>query len=935
MSLETLRAESKKTLRRPVAKVRITWTDPLIDLSLNTSATEENRAAHTIQVADNVEDVPRKWFHTNHTLVTLDGTFYPMPGTLLDARKSQVGWWGTQNSDGTTGSFPAGSEPTLTLSFSRRYVKEVTVSGDSAYGEYPVDYTVTMYETIAGVYTAVEQITVTGNTDGARTDQFVTPSFNATRIELEVSKWSRTGTVVKVAEFYSDVIEEFTTDDILALNILQEFEGSEGTLPVGNISCNELDLNMQNLTDRFYSENTGSDIYTLIRRNRKIEPFLGFRYPGGVEEYIPLGLYWSGDWATSELDTGAQTTARDRFELMRKTEFPISAVESIQGERVSLHEILTLVLAELEGYMYDLFYDIDSLNNSPNVRYFDSEIFADSSYFDVLKLIVAAGLAYAYMDTPTDEEITANGPLCKDILRVRNLDEVFPSGVFPEDAIPITKDDYINRSQPADTESMANVIVVPYTVYTDGEAEEFTYTKRDEDSISEYGVMTFEYDSNELVQTEREAEAIALSLLESFVVPKRDVEVETFGDITLKLTDQVQVPEYQKGGVDKRGIFALRRISAEFDGSLRIMLNGRKLADDNSLVEYEARGVLAQPSISGLSGELSFPSLRGDNGAQDISGVAVEPATIGREADTYEVPDSANTPPVFTLHPQDVQVASGGTAVFTAVASGTPTPTLQWRISRAISEYRNGVSGHDYVASEWPKTQGDASVTYNAQSIRVGYSASSLTAIIGTVQGGLEYGKQVLKVIEQNVPGSSNPITSIFYASNTAFTSRVTIQYIESSNEVKLDTVVGGTVTNSVSLTTTLPTDISNHTFTTTVTGDGANALIEIVLVDSLGAEVFSYSNTLINAIDTAANYGGVLSTRGIGFEVFEISYQGVGWPDTTNLPYEVLVGETSGTLSRPNIGTTGDTFGTKYDCVATNAAGTATSNEATVTETP
>ena len=40
MSIETLREESKATVRRPIAKVIVTWTDPLIDPSIDAVPSE-------------------------------------------------------------------------------------------------------------------------------------------------------------------------------------------------------------------------------------------------------------------------------------------------------------------------------------------------------------------------------------------------------------------------------------------------------------------------------------------------------------------------------------------------------------------------------------------------------------------------------------------------------------------------------------------------------------------------------------------------------------------------------------------------------------------------------------------------------------------------------------------------------------------------------
>jgi len=634
MTLATLREESKATVRRPIAKVIVTWTDPLIDLSLNTETSENNRVSHPVQVADLITEVPRKWFHTNDTDVLLDGSFYPAPSTLKEARKSQMGWWGTQSADGS-GVFS--SPPTLGVTFTRRLVEGVTVSGDSALDEYPVDYSVTVYITTGGELVPVEVLQITGNTQVSRYDAFVQSHSDATKIKLTVTRWSTPDKVVKIVEFYSAVVEEFGADDIMLLNILQEFESAEGTLPVGNISCNELDLSLQNITDRFFSENTNSDIHTLIRRNRKIEPFLGFRYKNGTEEYVPMGLYWSGDWATTDNSTSAQTSARDRFELMRKKNFPYEEVfpEILSG--VTIKFLMTEVLDSLFGYMYDFFYDISDMDDEYIVPHFDPEFFKKKTYFQVVKELAVAGLLYVYMDTPTEDEVTENGLLCKDMFRAKRLDTVFPQALDPSDAIQITKDDFIDKSQLADTESMANTINVVYKQFSlvegEWESEEVTYSVEDADSISEYGVMDYEYQTSDLIQEESHASDVADSLLESFKVPKRDIEVNSFGDVTLELANQINVPEYQKNNVDRRGIFAITKLNSQYDGSLRVVVSGRKLADDNSLVVNGGRGVLAQPSVEDLSGVMSFPS------TDDVSGVLAEPFTQDREADTYVVPE--------------------------------------------------------------------------------------------------------------------------------------------------------------------------------------------------------------------------------------------------------------------------------------------------------
>jgi len=586
MTIATLRDESKRNGRTPIIKVDVTWSDPLIDVSINTATSENNRVSYPTQVADLVTDVPKKWFHTNDPDVLLDGTFFAMPSTLLEARKYQVGWWGTQSA-GAAGEFIAPNLPTLSVGFTKRPVYGFTVAGDNALNEFPVDFTVTVFTKSGVSFSPVEVLEITGNTLLKYTALFNNPHLTAAKIELKISKWNTPGKIVKIVEFYSSITETFESDEIEYLNILEEFEGSEGTLPVGNISCNEMDISFQNITDRFFSENTDSDIHTFIKRNRKIEPFIGFQYANGTKEYIAKGLFWSGDWAVSDNGTGAQTSARDRFEMLRRVDFPWEDVFPEILAYNSLKSIIETVLFSATDYMYDFFYDISDLTDDYLVPHFEAEFFKNKTYFAVIKDLAAASLSYAYMDLPTEEEQEQNGTLNKDIMRMKRVETVFPTTAPPEDAIVITKDDFLEKMQPADTESMANTINVIYKEFTQDPEDpekwddvELKETAKDSDSITEYGIMNFEYESSDLIQTPQLARSIANSLLTSFKIPKRNIDLQTFGDITLNLADQVEIPEYQKNGIDKRGVFAITKNSLQFDGGLRIDVSGRKLIED-------------------------------------------------------------------------------------------------------------------------------------------------------------------------------------------------------------------------------------------------------------------------------------------------------------------------------------------------------------------
>lgn len=99
--------------------------------------------------------------------------------------------------------------------------------------------------------------------------------------------------------------------------------------------------------------------------------------------------------------------------------------------------------------------------------------------------------------------------------------------------------------------------------------------KRDEVSIQENGLKKYTFD-NPFVQDRATAELIADKLL-SFANAKRDIEIDWRGDPALELADVTMIPEYQRRGLDQRGIFYITKQELEYDGGLRARLEGRKM----------------------------------------------------------------------------------------------------------------------------------------------------------------------------------------------------------------------------------------------------------------------------------------------------------------------------------------------------------------------
>jgi hypothetical protein len=256
-------------VRKPKARVTVIWTDPFIDSHIITPL-QRNETCWPDQIADRVETVPHKWAHCDGT-TPLSAGLYPMPGTWAEALDNQVGWWGADECD-ALGDFATAQ--ICEIVFAPRPALTLRVVGDDAWGEYPVDFTVEIWTGPAGALRE-KIVTVTGNTDLVWTQDISADEItDCSKMILSITKWSTGSRVVKIVEFFTVISEVYDGDDIMSMSILEEAEVRDGSIPAGNISANEMDLALENVTDRFFSGNTAGSLYNLIKKNRKILPEL-------------------------------------------------------------------------------------------------------------------------------------------------------------------------------------------------------------------------------------------------------------------------------------------------------------------------------------------------------------------------------------------------------------------------------------------------------------------------------------------------------------------------------------------------------------------------------------------------------------------------------------------------------------------------------------
>jgi hypothetical protein len=272
------------------------------------------------------------------------------------------------------------------MTFAARTIESLLVCGDTIYNEYPVNFQIKVYNGAVVVHTE----TVTGNTL-LRWQKEITTINSATKMTLEVSVWSAGLRIVKISEFYTSIIRQYTGNDIMSLGLTEEMELADNSLPIGNISCNEIDIRLNNVDDKFFPGNIDSDLHTLIKPNRKIFAELGFYLPNGDIEYVSLGTYWSGDWDIPEMGTYAGTSARDRMEQLRKNTFSKSDLY----HNTNLYDLALVVLEDAKLDIPDLKWKVDE-----GLADFEVEWawLANVTYFEALRQIVEACMAQCYCD---------------------------------------------------------------------------------------------------------------------------------------------------------------------------------------------------------------------------------------------------------------------------------------------------------------------------------------------------------------------------------------------------------------------------------------------------------------------------------------------------------------------------------------------------------
>jgi len=595
--------ESKKIVRRPYATVRVTWAGIGVDNVRVHHSHTSNRASLRDQVIGGL-GIEERWAFCetvdgSESTAELDNGICAMPD--FDEQHPDygdgylVGWWGSSPQPFTGQNMSLRFPPsTITKVHLRGYLPN-----DSEKKEWPVGILISCYggknynEPRTYSDGSAAYIAVFDNDSADIILEFKEPVTDVTSLRLDIASWSHLGGFVKMTKFaFADIVEEYRPDDILTMSILEETDGDTGSLPIGNVSCNSLELTLQNLDNKFSFGNTRSPFQSLMRANRRIEPRVGFietdesgqpvPNQNGTPHtlLVPKGVYWSRDWTANQQENGTSTSAIDRMGLLQNIEYrglglldddsPNRPPPESKFEDGNWISFLDDILKELkEKRMKDLRWDFgmtaEEIEALPIVNIM---FFPKMSYFNIIKHVATLYMLYAYMDN--------------DVLRFKKIKDMYDSDANPK---RLTKDDIITKSNISSIDNIVNIASTTYKSYTTEEKDngieipkllsEKNYEARNDSSMLDFGEVHKEINTGHMARSQdtvMDDLKVALSLFSS---AKITCEVFVFGDPTLNIGNMVEIPEYQRDGIDVRGVYCINRITTEFDGSLRQAISSR------------------------------------------------------------------------------------------------------------------------------------------------------------------------------------------------------------------------------------------------------------------------------------------------------------------------------------------------------------------------
>lgn len=275
----------------------------------------------------------------------------------------------------------------LEVSFSTRLLTDCYVIFDVNKGTYPVDFDIYIYEEIAPDPIKVEIRNFSGNRY-----TFVNDYPEVYKLRFEFLRMNKPLYPVTVTEIYVSSEVVYTDEDkLLGIDFLEELTFDDDVTTLGSVSANEVTISLDNMDKEFFYDNEQSLIRNQLRKNRRIEPWLGVEVLDGKVEWHQLGTYWSDQWDVPVESRSATVTGYDTLHVLNKLSYynhtimhDKSIAELIEGILIDAREQFSWISWKIDPELENII--------------IPTAWFENSSHAQALKRIASCGLLNIYCD---------------------------------------------------------------------------------------------------------------------------------------------------------------------------------------------------------------------------------------------------------------------------------------------------------------------------------------------------------------------------------------------------------------------------------------------------------------------------------------------------------------------------------------------------------
>lgn len=601
-TLTNIHSVMKAPSRRVYGKVRITYTDPLTnDVITDVRTNSEAYNSERMQLTDG-SSITDSLFFTLYDN-DLSGRY------AVSSASSQVGWTSKVLSD-ANGSFSVA--PYVLLTFAPRPLSDLSIIFDESHGSLARDFTV-------DIATDDEQEVSFAFVDNTNTEVIVLSSAVPEAVSVKI-------TVTKVSKAYSPVtvlsIPVLSTflytgyqdrSELINMSVLEELTYEDDIEALGGVSANEVRISLDNSSRVFNFDNIASHVSKQLKRNRKIEPYLGAEVVPGEIEWYKLGIFWSYNWEVPYNSLIANVTGFDTIGLLGTTTF---AYHYTQVNK-SIGQLVDYVLTDAKKLFTFLKWTVDAELYDIIIPY---AWFDYSSHAAALRKISMAYPMHIYCDREgcicvapqklhldyyydkwsdstnvIDKVYNSLYTVLPNVINVKVISPVLtPGAALVTDSLAFNVASIPTRTLNFGSPYISDINITvdkdetvqyTYEVYSWGVELFFTgsgvvrsiectgttiditntsvVSHRDNDSIAVNGMVTRDISSS-FIQTSDLASILINRLLELSENDKYDVEVTYRGDIALTINDPILLLDSL--ATDNR--YNIKRQELTWDGSL-------------------------------------------------------------------------------------------------------------------------------------------------------------------------------------------------------------------------------------------------------------------------------------------------------------------------------------------------------------------------------